>query len=268
MHFVKNINLIQSAQLQKLGNPVSEPADKTLSLLEAYYAELIDVQISDLLYPIDRGGLQQPVKEGLKILYREQLKAHNQLIPVTVWQTGNGFEILNNEALPEVMMEMGYTTITVIRIHCTEKKAKEIRVTLSSLTPEIPYSVKLPAFEATKAAVKEARKDAKATGKEVPTTDELMSEVMGESKTYIKEMAKLAKRDDVEEVAKQLDNGVSINKMTSPPKPKSCAVFQKPEIPEGFDIAVLCPECPTRTKFMAEIEAKRNLINNQKPNLS
>ena len=38
------------------------------------------------------------------------------------------------------------------------------------------------------------------------------------------------------------------------------------EIPEGFDISVLCPECPTRAKFMAEIEAKRNLISNQNLN--
>jgi|GEM_PF-1787149 len=258
---------VHSARVQDPSNPVNELADNTLSLLKAFNAKLVDVQIIDLLYPIDREGFHQPVKEGLKILYREQLKAHHQLIPVTVWESEEGgLEVLNNEALPEVMMEMGHSTITVIRIECNAKKAREIRLSLSLLTPEIPYSVKLPAFEATKAAVKGARKDAKATGKDVPTTDELMSDVMGESKTYVKEMAKLAKRDDVEEVAKQLDNGVSINKITSPRKPKSCAVFLKPEIPEGYDISVLCPECPTRAKFMAEIEAKRNLISNQNRN--
>lgn len=261
-------NYIHSAQLQELGNPVSELADNTLSLLKAFNAELIDVQICDLLYPIDREGFHQPVKEGLKVLYREQLKAHHQLIPVTVWESEAGLEVLNNEALPEVMMEMEHSTITVIRIECDGEKAKEIRLSLSLLTPEIPYSVKLPAFEETKVAVKEARKEIKATGKVVPTTDELMSDVMGESKTYIKKMAKLSKRADVDAVAKQLDKGISINKITTPPKAKKCPVFTKPEIPEGFDIAVLCPECPTRAKFMAEIEAKRNLITKSKTNKS
>jgi len=259
-------NSVLSAQLQELGNPENELGDNTLSLLKAYNAELIDVQITDLLYPIDRERFHQPVKEGLKVLYREQLKAHNQLIPVTVWESKEGLEVLNNEALPEVMLELGHSTITVIRVVCSSEKAKEIRLSLSLLAPEIPYSVKLPAFEETKAAVKEARKVIKATGKDVPTTDDLMSEVMGKSKTYVKEMAKLAKRDDVEIVAKQLDKGVSINKITTPKKAKKCPEFTKPEIPEGFDISVLCPECPTRAKFMAEIEAKRNLITNQNRN--
>jgi hypothetical protein len=263
MTYMKINNFIQSAQLQESGNPVNELADNTLSFLQEYDAELIDVNITDLLYPVDRKEFHQPLKEGLKVLYSEQLKAHDQLIPVTVWKSDEGLVVLNHEALPEVMLDEGYDTITVIQIQCSLEKSKEIRLSLSLFAPNISYSVKLAAFEDTKAAVKESRNKIKATGENVPTTNELLSTVMGESQTHIKQLAKIAKRDDVEEVAKQLDRGVSMNKITTPPKPKKQAEFTICSSPEGYDMTLLCPDCPRRLSFMAEIEEKRNLTTNQ-----
>lgn len=252
----------QNAQLQKLGGPINDSGSDTLSLLEAYNAQLIDVEASTLLFNTDRSDeFTLPVKAGWKILYSKLLDAHQQLIPITVRKADGGYQVLNNEELVEVMLERGYQTITVICIECDEAKTKEVKQELKKLKPHVSFKVSLNAFPEIKEAVKDARKVAKANGEEVPTTDAIISEVLKTSISTVKDMATIAKGDDVDGVAKKLDGGSTIHSVVS--KVKKQPEFSICKAPEGYDISVLCPDCPSRAKFMAEMETKRNLVTNQ-----
>lgn len=254
---------ILSADFQNFGNPVNEPADNTLSLLEAYNAKLIDVDASKLTQSISRrDDFSLPVRVAWKVLYSKLLESYHQLVPITVREVDGCFEVLNNEELTEVMIESGYAQISVIRIECDDQKAKSIQSELRKLRPEVPYAISLTAFTEVKDAVKKARKVEKAAGNVVPTTNDILSEVFDKSQTNVKAMDMLSKSADVNKIAQQLDGGDSINKVVNPVKKKSKPEFKICEMPAGFDINMLCPACPERAKFMAEIEQKRNLMSN------
>jgi hypothetical protein len=244
-----------------------------LTLLQGYNATLEDVELSELVFPLEREPGLQAVKDGELILLKEQLKRHHQLKPITVRRSEDRFEVIEGEIQILALQELGYTNATAIIIECDDDdKVAEIRQALQSIQSEIPipYSVRLAAFNEVKEAVKEGRNKLKAEGaQDIPTTNAMVAEVMDVNEQYVKRMNQIANNTDRDAIAARLDRGESMNAVTTeandngrikgvqaPQTPRTC------EIPAAHDIAAICPNCPNYLRFMEKLQDMRsNTVN-------
>jgi hypothetical protein len=136
---------------------------------------------------------------------------------------------------------------------------------LQSVQTDIPYAIQLAAFSEIKAAVKESRNKLKAEGGiDIPTTNEMLAEVLDKNQAYVKRMEKIANSPEREIIAAKLDSGERMHAVTTevkdngrvngvqaPRTPRGC------EIPVTHDIAAICPNCPNYLKFMEQLQAMR-----------
>lgn len=239
---------------------------KLLTLLQGYNATLEDVDLSKLVFPLEREPGLQAVKDGELILLKEQLKRHHQLKPITVRRSEDRFEVIEGEIQTLALQELGYINATAIIIECADdEKVAEIRQILQSIQTDIPYSVRLAAYNEIKAAVKEGRNKLKAEGgHDIPTTNAMVAEVMDVNEQYVKRMNQIANNTDRDAIAARLDRGESMNAVTTeandngrikgvqaPQTPRTC------EIPAAHDIAAICPNCPNYLGFMEKLQAVR-----------
>jgi ParB-like chromosome segregation protein Spo0J len=88
------------------------------------------------------------VKDGELILLKEQLRRHHQLKPITVRRFEDRFEVIEGEIQILALQELGYINATAIIIECDDDdKVAEIRQILQSIQTDIPYSVRLAAYQ-------------------------------------------------------------------------------------------------------------------------
>lgn len=237
-----------------------------LTLLQAYNATLEDLELTKLVLPLEREPGLQPVKDGELLLLKEQLRRHHQLKPITVRRFEDRFEVIEGEIQILALQELGYINATAIIIECDDdEKVAEIRQILQSIQTDIPYSVRLAAYNEIKAAVKEGRNKLKAEGaQDIPTTNAMVAEVMDVNEQYAKRLNLLANSPDRDAIADRLDRGESMNAVTTeandtgrikgvqaPQTPRTC------EIPAAHDIAAICPNCPNYRRFMEQLQAVR-----------
>lgn len=251
-------------------SPISVAGDNYQTLLNAYNAILVDVPFEKLIFTIDAEQRIKPVCEGLKILYNVMLKGHQQIRVITATEKDGFYPVIEGEIQIEAMMDLGFESATVLVLNgVDELKATEIRKSLMSLTPDVPYSVVIPNFSDLKEAVKNARKEMKAEGKEVPTTNELLSETLGESIPYVKELDKISKQEDAIEIAERLDQGETIYAVTKgskADKSKAPAPLnyegKKIEVPVGFDLSAICSDCPRYCGFQDALQKRQSITKN------
>ncbi len=242
---------------------------KMLTLLQAYHATLEDLELTKLVLPLEREPGLQPVKDGELLLLKEQLRRHHQLKPITVRRFEGRFEVIEGEIQILALQELGYINATAIIIECEDdEKVAEIRQILQSIQTDIPYSVRLAAFNEIKAAVKDGRNKLKAEGaKDIPTTIAMVGEVLDENEQYVKRMDHIANSSDRDAIADRLDRGESMNAVTTVAKDngriKGVQAPQTPstcEISAAHDIAAICPNCPNYLKFMEQLRAMRTTV--------
>lgn len=245
--------------------PVSGGEQEILTLLNKYDAKLHDRAITDLVLPFD-SEKDPPIIEGEVILYKEMLKRVHQVRPVTVrLLPADIYEVLEGDSQLLALEELGATSASCIVVNCKDQEAQEIRELLNQNRQQIPLSVSLKACTKVKEAVKEKRTELKKSGKKnLPTTNEMVAEVLGISETYTKQLLKLAQRPDCDSLAKKLGNGESLGAVTKTitgnGRVKGVQAPKEPSevvVPEGFDTKAFCPDCPNLRRFQDELKAMR-----------
>lgn len=253
-------------QLNKISPVVA--SEKYQTLLSEYSATLMDVPLEKFIFPVDSEQPSKPVSDALIILIKEMIIKHHQLRAITVRETDGCYQVIDGETQLQAMMDLGYKDATVLVLHgVDDAKATEIRKCLMTLMPEVPYSVVIPKFQEMKKAVKDARQELKSQGKVVPTTNEILSETIAESVSYVKVLDHISQKDNAAEIAGRLDQGESIYSVTiKGSKAKNTMVTETPimegrkcEVPAGFDLTAICLDCPRYMNFMSDLNEMQKI---------
>lgn len=132
-------------------------------------------------------------------------------------------EIMRNDIefrLHKVNITLDHTTSILVNVLLDDKiqvltrGSREEKATEISKSLNVPHSVVILKFPELKHAVKEARRELKSGGLKMPTTDELLSETLGVSISYIKELNKISKHEDITDIVERLDQGETIYAIT------------------------------------------------------
>lgn len=257
--------LLSEGQNEPGGN---KSGRKILTMLQAYNARLIEVDIHVLQnHPQAEMDLIKSV--GEIVLIKEVIRLNEQVILPIVRQVNNHLQVLHNWIVVEAMKELGCEVSTVVVLDCSDDDmAQSIMRSheLLKFSPDdISYQIKLNKFQEVKAAIKSGRDKAIKEGiPDVPHTNEILSEVLGENPAYVKQLAKIAESPDRDNVATELDAGKSIHEAVSnrnnkglkaPKEPKPCQA--------GIDTEGMCADCPGYQSFMDELRRRQDIFNSK-----
>lgn len=245
--------------------PESVPANNTLTLIEAYNSHIEDVKAAKIIYPLEADRLT-PVLEGQTLLIKELIHHNHQFQAPIVRKLDDAYQILWGEPVVQAMQKLGKEEITCIIIDCSDEDASKLMHAMGVYKVDVNYSVKMDVIKEVKDTVKRERDrlkgEFKKKGIPLPTTNKMVSDVIGESQTYTKKLLKLADSDDKNTIAEQLNNGESISNVglgqratddIPQPRPVGCV----PSAPQEYNPKKFCPDCPRLAQFMSQLEEQQ-----------
>lgn len=246
----------------------NENKQMLLTLLAAYAAKLIDLQIDGISYRDQIVSGEATAIINAKItLIQALIQKYHQGVPVLVRKLNDGtYVIIDGYATYMAMRNLGYTLCTAVVITCSDEALPVIQQMCRLNAESYPKQLIIEMHQALKLQVKGDLRLAKERG-EVDSihVDATLADVYGTNLTYVKAIDKIAKMEDSASYAEKLAGGDSISSLVGgvsliTPNDKvprtvelhSCADYQN--LPDE-----LCPHCPARKLHQIKLQERQKL---------
>lgn len=242
-----------------------------LTMLKAYGAKLLDLNVDQLVESLPESvGRELALNEAKITMMTALLENTDQGDAIIVRELAPGnYELIKGGVILMAMKNIGHTDVTAVIIKCSDERIEDIKKMCSINEGPYPISYVIKHFNEIKNIVKGTLVEQKKAGIiDSYDTNETIAEVMGISKTYVKELNHKLEEDgnseedgDSAEVEPEGTMNAFINpkpikqpneKVASSVKLHCSRDHQKLE--DGF-----CADCPAKEKYDELLRELQNL---------